>query len=146
MTTSRNVSFLRHCPPQLANEPPHLPIPAVPTIARLAHNHPPFPRSPTSPPRAFRASPPIQRARHIYVGHTLHMPPAEIDAFTHEQLTDDEKRKVQAEHRTHPSGTYGKGMLRKMPGAYPRATALITEFCVRMVNWGCANYSPGSTE
>jgi hypothetical protein len=74
------------------------------------------------------------------------MPPAEIDAFTHEQLTDGEKRKVQAEHRTHPSGTYGKGMLRKMPGFYTRATALITEFCLRMADWGCANYSPGSRE
>jgi hypothetical protein len=78
---------------------------------------------------------------------------AEIDAFTHEQLTDDEKRalrrlcwKVEAEHRTHPSGTYGKGMVRKMPGFYTRATALISEFCVRMVEWGCANYSPGSRE
>jgi hypothetical protein len=52
----------------------------------------------------------------------------------------------EANHRTHPSGTYGKDMERKAPWVYSRACSLINEFCGRMVEWGCARYSPRSRE
>jgi hypothetical protein len=52
----------------------------------------------------------------------------------------------EADHRTHPSGTYGKDMPRAGPGDYTRACLLINEFCGRMVSWGLANYSPLSRE
>ncbi len=52
----------------------------------------------------------------------------------------------EADRRTHPSGTYGKDMPRAGPGVHLRACSLINEFCVRMVEWGCANYSERSPE
>ena len=71
-----------------------------------------------------------------------------------EQLSDDEKgalrrlrMREEAKHRTHPSGTYGRGYeLRRVPVDFAEAEALLGEFCGRMVEWGLANYSPISRE
>ena len=76
----------------------------------------------------------------------------DIDSL--EWLSDVEKgalrrlrNRVEAEHRTHPSGTYGDGyFLRREPVDFAEAEKLLGMYCGRMVEWGSAHYNERSRE